>query len=353
MVESRQDSFNDWDGFFEQCARKIDQMKTEHEIIEMYKSLAGKKNTSYSFIDDCGEEFIDIFVRRDLDGTVAYQYTRGGMAFLQSKFLSDYFKNKILCFFMKDKDTVYSDTNPPVDLLGLLISKKSFNQMSEEEIAAIVAAMDRLEAKPNFSKMHELRSTFLNYLYHLNGDGASSYLKNHISPYDFANHILSTSGLVAMPSFYSGRGVNTNDLNDKKLVSIFKKLLKYDVMYAYHFVEFVQQMKTLGATEFITSFRDFACNGFEVDSKFLSDNNYSIDDLNPNTYNDFVYLMIGNSQFATSRDYQNAKSEVIKRSFVLQVNPVLEKLGLSTDKKKEKASEESYHKTQKKPYSGQ
>ena len=48
MTESRQASFNDWDGFFEQCAREIDLMKTEHEIIEMYQSLAGKKNTSYS-----------------------------------------------------------------------------------------------------------------------------------------------------------------------------------------------------------------------------------------------------------------------------------------------------------------
>ena len=97
MTESRQASFNDWDGFFEQCAREIDLMKTEHEIIEMYQSLAGKKNTSYSFIDDCGDEFIDIFLRRDSNGTFVYQYTKGGMAFLQSKFLSDYFKNKISC----------------------------------------------------------------------------------------------------------------------------------------------------------------------------------------------------------------------------------------------------------------
>lgn len=253
---------------------------------------------------------------------------------------------------MRDKDTVYSDTNFSVDVLGLLIAKRSFNQMSEEEIAAIVSAMDRLEQKPKFSKIHELRNTFFNYLYHLKGEGASSYLKNRVPAYDFANHILSTSGFVAMPSFYSGRGVNTNDLNDKKLVSIFKKLLKYDVTYACHFVEFVKQMKTLGATEFITSFQDFACNGFEVDPKFLSDNNYSVDGLNPNTYNDFVYLMIGESRFATNRDYQEARSEIIKHAFLLQVNPTLEKLGFSSEKEQSQETRQSYRKVPKNPYSG-
>lgn len=231
-------------------------------------------------------------------------------------------------------------------------AKRTFNQMSEEEIAAIVSAMDRLEQKPKFSKIHELRNTFFNYLYHLKGEGAASYLKNRVPAYDFANHILSTSGFVAMPSFYSGRGVNTNDLNDKKLVSIFKKLLKYDVTYACHFVEFVKQMKTLGATEFITSFQDFACNGFKVDPKFLSDNNYSVDGLNPNTYNDFVCLMIGESRFATNRDYQEARSEIIKHAFLLQVNPTLEKLGFSSEKEQSQETRQSYRKVPKNPYSG-
>lgn len=342
MTELRQSSFNDWDGFFEQCAREIDLMKTEHEIIEMYQNLVGKKNTSYSFIDDCGDEFIDIFLRRDLNGTTVYQYTKGGSAFLQSKFLSAYFKNKILCFFMRNKDAIYSDTNSSIDVLGLLVGKKSFNQMSEEEIATIVSVMDRLEQKPNFSDIHEFRNMFFNYLYHLKGEGASSYLKNHLSASDFANHILSTSGFVAMPSFYSGRGVNTKDLNDKKLVSIFKKLLKYDVTYAYHFVEFVKQMKTLGATEFIMSFQHFACNGFEVDHKFLSDNNYSVDGLNPNIYNDFVDLMIGESRYVTNKDFQVARSDIIKRSFLFQVNPMLEKLGFSSEREQSQETSHSY-----------
>lgn len=43
MTESRQASFNDWDGFFEQCAREIDLMKTEHEIIEMYQRFSRKE----------------------------------------------------------------------------------------------------------------------------------------------------------------------------------------------------------------------------------------------------------------------------------------------------------------------
>ncbi len=40
---------------------------------------------------------------------------------------------------------------------------------------------------------------------------------------------LATSGVHPVASYYSGRGVNLGDLSDSHLVSIFKKLLKYDV----------------------------------------------------------------------------------------------------------------------------
>ena len=60
------------------------------------------------------------------------------------------------------------------------------------------------------------------------------------------NQILATSGVHPVASYYSGRGVNLGDLSDSHLVSIFKKLLKYDVTYAYNFVELIQKMNILG-----------------------------------------------------------------------------------------------------------
>ena len=89
-----------------------------------------------------------------------------------------------------------------------------------------------------------------------------------------------------------------------------------------------------------------------MDPKFLSDNNYSVDGLNPNTYNDFVYLMIGESRFATNRDYQEARSEIIKHAFLLQVKPTLEKLGFSSEKEQIQETRQSYRKVPKSPYSG-
>ena len=154
----------------------------------------------------------------------------------------------------------------------------------------------------------------------------SNNLRN-VDNKNLAKDILSKSGLNSRASFYSGRGVNCGDLNDKNLFLIFQELLKLDSNYAVEFVEVVMQMKTLGATEFINSFMNFAMNGFKFDSTIFEEDNLSLDGI----YGQSKYSVSFISIYSTinrghDMHYQISVSEEIKYLFISRISCILQKL---------------------------
>lgn len=327
MFEEKKMSSDDLIELYEKCVRKIDTMKSEREIIHVYQSLAGKSYQSeYLKIDDLGDRFIREFLERNHGKNKPYNYTKGGERFLQSKYLSEYFKSKINQLLMDNIILLLAKSKSSVDVFSLVKSNKMFNQMTEAEISAIVEAVEIVEKYSKNSKNNYNSNLLFSYLYHLNGEGAISYIKNHVSAVEFANQILATSGVHPVASYYSGRGVNLGDLSDSHLVSIFKKLLKYDVTYAYNFVELIQKMNILDATQFITCFKNFAQDGFCVKSNHISADSYSFEGIDPNYCYPYTYLMVECSSFTQNLKLQKEKSKLIKQAFLFEINPILQKV---------------------------
>ena len=276
---------------YKKIESKIDLMKTEEELIETHKKLIGKTCKSpYSYyeIKDCGVEFIEEFLSRDWGRTIVYQYSSGAKIFIQSKYLSDYFKNSI--------KELLSTQELSDEVKNALNSDKLINDMSEEELKSICSSIN-VFYKNSEQKTVNIAGSIMSFLYKLNGKGVMAYIKNNVSNDSLAEDILRTSGLCDRASYYPRRGVNRGDLNEGNLVAIFRKLLKIDQNYAIEFVEMVKQMETLGATEFINSFKKFAKNGFKLDNFKVDDDNISLSD----------------------RAYQISASEKMKDEFISRI----------------------------------
>lgn len=294
----------------------LDSNVTENDLIKAHKRLIGKtcKNDYYD-IKDCGVKFIYNVLCRDWGRSMVYHYSKGASNFIDSKYLSDYFKTSI-------KELLASE-NINDEVKNAINSDKLFNDMSEEEIKAIYSSIQ------DFYKKAEERPTnvanfIMLYLYKLDGKGVTSFIKNNVDHRDLASHILRTCGLNDRASYYSGRGVNYSDLSDGNLVAIFRKLLKLDKNYAIEFVEMVKQMKTLGATEFINSFMNFAVNDFKSENLKTEDSNVSLDGLHDEVRDNAAFASIlsimsrGNDTY-----YQTTATEEMKNSFISRIAPIL------------------------------
>lgn len=297
---------------YREIESSVDSNMSEEKLIEVHKMLVGKSSKGeYREIEDCGVEFISEFLDCDRK-TIVYEYSKEAKKFINSKYLSDYFKASIR-EFLSDKDL-------SIEVLNALNSDKLINEMSEEEITAIYMAI-----KPYLPRIkNNAANSFMQLLYKLNGTGVISFIKNNISTTDLARHILVTSGVGDRASYYSGRGVNYGDLNENNLVAIFNKLLNIDADYAMNFVEMVRKMKTLGATEFINSFMSFAACGFKVERTNIVDSNVSFDGAYGKA-RDALALASVLSVMGRSNDqsYQISASEQMKRAFMLRIRPVL------------------------------
>ena len=201
------------------------------------------------------------------------------------------------------------------------------SEMTEEEIKLINRAIDNYYNNPKRPKKSSIIGYFTTYLYKLEGEGVALYIKNNIDNDDIARHILDNSGLNHRSSGYSGRGLNCGDMNTDKLVVIFNKLLAIDSNYALSFVKMVLHMKTLGATEFIESFKRLAARGFNFETLCVSDSNISFDGV----YGEDRHAVAMASIFSvlgsnTSQEYEIMGAENLKRSFIYQISNVLDKI---------------------------
>ncbi len=294
----------------------LDSNVTEKELIQAHKKLIGKtcKNRYYE-VKDCGVKFIEDFLFRDWGRSLVYVYSNGAEKFTQSKYLSDYFKSSI-------KELLESE-NISDEVKSAINSDKLFNDMSEEEIKAIYSSIQDFYKKASPRPVN-IADYIMFYLYKLDGKGVTSFIKNNVNSRDLASHILCTCGLNDRASYYSGRGVNYSDLSGNNLVAIFNKLLKLDKNYAIEFVEMVKQMKTLGATEFINSFMNFAANGFKTENLQLDDSNISVDGLYDETRDTaaFVSILTAMSR-GNDMNHQVYASNEMKNSFISRVAPIL------------------------------
>lgn len=321
---------------YKEIESRIDSAMSEEVLIEAHKKLVDKScKGDYREIEDCGLSFINEFLLRDWG--IVYEYSKGAQEFIKSEYLSNYFKQRLEKMFIEfDKIAGVTCFYTPT-MEKILNSSKTINDMNEKEIKYIYFQLKAYMADNNRYKLlikkdYETVSSFVNLLYKLDGTGVVAYLKddNCITKRELGVHILRTSGLTDRASYYFGRGVNYRDLNEKKLVSIFNKLFKIDVDYGINFVNMVCQMKTLGATEFINSFINFASNGFKSDGLNIEDSNISLDGLDGESR--YIVAQISVIRTMNRRKVQDYESEQMKNSFIARIKPVLQSINFNYDR---------------------
>ena len=268
-------------------------------------------------IEDCGVNFVKDLLKRDWGRSIVYTYTKRELDFIKSKYLSDYFKDSI-------KELLNNTTIITKEIEDILNSSKDINQMSEEEVKMLKDAISEYYRIYTKSPKPNISGIFVSYLFKLDGNGVTSFIKNNINREAIASQILLTSGLNDRASFYSGRGVMYCDLNEQNLVAIFGKLLKLETCYAIAFVDMVYQMNTLGATEFINTFMSFASNGFKNDTPQNKESNISLNGAYEEARDTVAFVSIF-SAVSRGNDtaYQISASETMKHLFISRIRPVL------------------------------
>ena len=302
---------------YEEYKQRIGKL-SKKGYIDAIEFLKGKScKTEYEEIDDCAVDLLSILLKMDWGRSIVIEYTKEDMNFIKSTYLSNFFKESI-------KEMLGASISE--ELEKILNSNLDINNMSEHEIETIYNEIQQYYKLNGKSPKSNISSRFISYLYKLDGPGIISYIKNKMYPGELARQILLTSGLNDRGSYYSGRGVNFGDLSDKNLVAIYKKLLKLDYNYATDFVRLVDDMRTLGATEFIETFLNYGYNGFNYQNKrILSDRNISLDGLEGES----AYL-VGTISFfeSTRRDefYQESQTESMKYAFHYKIDRINKKI---------------------------
>jgi len=317
--------------YYEEIIRKFNSMNAK-ELIETHKNLIGKKAKENNYeISDCGISFIYDLLSQDYGRSIVYNYSHASKTFMKSKYLSDYLKHRIKKL-LAEMDNINNETCLYTEeIIKILNSSKTFNEMDENEIKAIYDKIKIYMSKNKYQNQIIDKKTghcFIYLLYKLDSKGIISLLKdeNYITRYELATQILRTSGLNDRASYYSGRGVNYGDLNDENLAAIFKKLLVIDLDYALNYVEMVKQMKTLGATEFINSFKNLAKNNFKVESSNLSRSNVSLDGLYDEQREISGFISYFSVMNGNCEEYQIYQTEQMKNSFISRINPLLKEI---------------------------
>lgn len=295
------------------------------DVIEKHKLLRGKTCSDEDvIIRDFGVKYVYDLFNEASGRTIVYNYNEGAQEFFESKYLSDYYKDSIKELL---KDDLSDENSNNKKLLEILNNDKDVNDMTEEEIKMLHSAIkDHYSVEDN--NEYNVSNYFISYLYKLNGEGPTSYLKHSIPASKIASHIMWTSGLNDRASYYSGRGVNYSDLGVNNLVAMFEKLLRLDVNYAFNFAKMVCLMKTLGATEFINTFFSFAKNEFSTDGLFFKadESNCSFNDAYGEERDVIAFASLMSSLSRGDDEYQLRASQNMKRQFLRTIKDYVNKI---------------------------
>lgn len=166
-------------------------------LIKLHKELIGKNVKPYEYLErivDGGVKLVvDLFERDNGKGSV-YNYSFSESEFIKSTYLSNYFKDSIKQLLGNDIDN---------ELANILSSDKDINDMDEAEIKIIEENLDRFYSDPEYKPVSNVSASFMTYLYKLDGDGVTSYIKNNIPKDKIAWQIMFTAGLNPSAEHYS------------------------------------------------------------------------------------------------------------------------------------------------------
>ena len=166
-------------------------------LIKLHKELIGKYVKPYEFLElivDGGVRLVVDLIGSDKGKSIVYNYSSSESEFIKSTYLSNYFKDGIKQLLGNDIDN---------ELANILKSDKDINDMDEEEIKIIKETLDRFYSNPEYKPVSNVSASFMTYLYKLDGDGVTSYIKNNIPKEKIAWQIMFTSGLNPSAEHYS------------------------------------------------------------------------------------------------------------------------------------------------------
>lgn len=194
------------------------------------------------------EELIGYLIRKDtIDNP---NISKGVIEFINSKYVSDYLKKYIInnkYYKIEEvKEILRSNTN--------------------------ILDFDPVTLKLLFDNSFEIKSLVYN-----SGTTKCNKILEKEDVNDLTNLILRQTIGISKSSYFAGRGVRRSDLNENHLTLILNALrrIKSDKE-AKNFIELVFKMPTLGATEFIETFKYFSAVGFDVNKTYIETDNCSL-----------------------------------------------------------------------------
>ncbi len=291
-----------------------------YTLMELHKGLVEISNAKHNYGDDMIEKLMRCSKSEN-------------KVFLQSEYVATYIK-KAIKEIMNEKDfneaaitainsfRYFSEMNS-YELLSIHLGIKKYYS-EKTKVSNVYSIPDgknkEIVTKPNYN----ISILFEEFLLNLPSEGVRDLFI--ASPYyrtQFTKHLLLYNGLNDDASFYAGLGVRESDINTDKLMGIFCDLLMFSEHWATEFLEFVKDMETLGASEFITAFYEFALCGFNATDR-RNYNNYSLrgsearDKGLQNKAKSIAIMALGMSRIEDDKEYQKYQlheTERIKSNF--------------------------------------
>ena len=234
----------------------------------------------------------------------AYGFTSEVEEFLQSEYLSNELKGEISIRLSAD--------NP----IQKILDSRHINEFSKDELKEIV---DFLSSDKKNSRFVE---TFVEYIFlALEGPGPVEYIKDRFKD-DLPMAILKRSNMSMYPSYYSGYGIDKSLLGERHLFSIYKKFVKFYPDKAEDYVDFVNHISNLTASEFVSNYKMFVLNGFDRHFKYKS-GNLSLDgvfDAARDLVGAISSFSIFSEKSALERRYEKEEAFTIRSEFNKMVN---------------------------------
>lgn len=243
----------------------VAQEANEEEIEELHKCLKGLTYESSGKEIDASEEFMNMLLNYNFGKASPVDMPPEYIKFFNSEYVSNFYKTMLI-----NKVIVpYNVTN--VDLSG----KRGIKDLTGEEWNTLY---EIITSNPQvFGRTQDYYNGLFPLALQIDSEGARDFINNYMDQIKVIKRIMRTSGLTPDPSYYSGRGTRLSDLTHLTLFAIFLKLEKLDENKGYAMAQLAYNMKTLGATEFITSLYSLVKADYDIERINVTRSNISFD----------------------------------------------------------------------------